>query len=71
MVSDKFLSRVLNSKTDLGEKLKSIFEAFLGWSRILKYFMIFLEIEIVSDFLLSLKFVSEMVSRHHFYQKIR
>ena len=40
----------LNSKTDLGETLKSMFEAFLGWSRVLKYFIIFLEIEIVSDF---------------------
>ena len=61
MVSDNFffpLIPVLNAKTDLGEAIKSIFEVFLGWSRILKYFIFFLEIRIVSDFLLSLKFVS-------------
>ena len=46
------------SKANLGETNKSIFEVFLVWSRILTYFMIFLEIKIVSDILLSLKFVS-------------
>ena len=52
------LFRVVNAKTNLEETLKSIFEAFLGWSRVLKYSMFFLEIKIVSDVLLSLKFVS-------------
>ena len=52
------LFRVLNSKTGLGVTLTLVFEAFLGESRILKYFMIFLEINLVSDFLMSLKFLS-------------
>ena len=42
---------VLNSKIDLGEALKSVFEAFLGWLKIWKYFMIFLKIKIVADFI--------------------
>ena len=59
------------SKANLGETNKSIFEVFLVWSRILTYFMIFLEIKIVPDILLSLKFVSKMVSGCYFYQNIR
>ena len=52
------LIHVLNAKTNLEETLKSIFEAFLRWSKILKYFMFFVKIKIVLAFTLSLKFVS-------------